>query len=201
MGKLALKSIAMGACLTLAIGNFAACSSSSSPASTGTGGDGGGTGNSSNICPKIAVADIQALLSSAPGTVTENDVPPNYECDTTDLQIQLNTDDADKSTYNIALNTGDADGGAPQNIHQMSGVGDAAYWFGDDDGSGSAIIGSPIVNVHKGSATCFLDATSNDATQFTMPTTSQGTIKNTDADAWAAKAGKVCLDIISAGGG
>ena len=198
MGKVALKSIALGACLTVAIGSFVACSSSSSPGSTGTGGDGGGTGNTSNICPKIPVADIQALLTGAPGTITETDGPNVDECDTTVLQIQLIPGDADKTFYNTAAKNGSSDGG--QNLHQMAGIGDEAYWFNVDDGSGSAVIATPIVNVHKGSATCIVDATSDDQTQFTMPTT-KGAIKNTDADAWAVKAGKVCLDIISAGGG
>jgi hypothetical protein len=141
------------------------------------------------------------LQTAAPGTLTETDGVARYECDTADLTIELDTNDTDKTTYNIALNTGDFDGGAPQNIHQMSGIGDAAYWFGDDDGSGSAIYGFPVVNVHKGSSTCIINATSEDGTHYTMPPTASGAIKDTDADAWATKAGKVCLDIISAAGG
>lgn len=202
MGKMALKSIATGACFAFAVGGIVACSSSSSP-STSTGGDGGGgTGTGSNICPKLPVADIQALQTAAPGTLTESDFAARYECDTADLQLQLDTDDADKTTYYLTMNAGDADGGAPENIHQMSGVGDEAYWFsvpGTSAAIGNGIIAPPIVNVHKGSASCYLNPTSEDFSHYTMPAT-QGLVSVSDGDAWAAKAGKLCLDYFAAAG-
>ncbi|MEO7113396.1 MAG: hypothetical protein ABI183_23355, partial [Polyangiaceae bacterium] len=64
---MALKPIVTGACFAFVVGGIVACSSSSSPDSTSTGGDGGGGGGGggvqSNFCPKIATADINALLA------------------------------------------------------------------------------------------------------------------------------------------
>lgn len=169
------------------------CSSSSSPSTTGGDGGGGG-GGTTQYCPKISTADITALLKSAE-TVSETDATSTLlECDTASLQIQLNTEDADLTLYNSA-------NGTAADTHAMQGFGDKAYWSAIGSGSGTAQ-STPAVLVHKGNATCSLDA-NGDPSTLSMPYTTNPppfAITTTDCDAWAQKAGKVCMDYFSAAG-
>jgi hypothetical protein len=178
------------------------CSSSSSNGSTVVGGDGGGGNNIANICPKLSTTDINALLAPPYPAVTEKDLSTDlFECDASGLSIQLETADSDMSLYNTA-NTSGSTGDAGSDVHPVTGVGDEAYWFAVDDGSGNGIEEStPTFAAHKGSATCYID-TDNDPSKYSMPyvTAAPFQIKESDAAAWAAKAGKVCTDLFAAGG-
>ena len=167
------------------------CSSSSS----GTTSTGGGGGNS-NVCPKIAQADIQALLANPITSVNETDLDSALlECDANGLQIQMNTDDSDKELYLTAYGDGGGDTTA------VSGVGDTAYWWGVNCGTGTCQ-SIPTFAAHKGSATCYISS-DNDPTNYSMAYTQDPPpfgIKTSDAAAWAAKAGKVCTDFFAAAG-
>jgi hypothetical protein len=193
MRKMALKSV-VGAWFVIALGIGAStgCSSSSS---NGSSPGGGGGGSNANICPKIPAADIQALLT-ATSSVTEMDLDANLlECDSGGLQMQLQTDDTSKQLYLTAYGDGGGD------THAITGVGDEAYWYAVNSGSGVAQ-SVPTVAAHKGSATCYI-SNDNTVTSYTMPSTPKPApfgIQESDADAWSQKAAKVCTDFFTAAG-
>ena len=142
------------------------------------------------------MADINALLAQAASSVSEVDPTSTLsECDVSGLQIELRTDDADLTAYN-ARNQNDA-----PDVHAMQGFGDKAYWAALSSGSGTAQ-STPSVLVHKGSATCSL-FTNNDPSTLSLPYTPTPPpfgIKSADCDAWAQKAGKVCVEYLAAAG-
>lgn len=191
MGKMASKTFGFGFAALATSLIFFGCSSSSSNNSTSTG---DGTGGS--YCPKIPQADIQALLSAPITTVSETDLSSDLlECDSSGLQMQLQTDDTDKSLYTTAYGDGGGD------THALNGVGDEAYWWAPNSGTGVAQ-GVPSIYAHKGTATCAI-STDNDPSEYTMPSTTTPApfgIQESDAAAWAAKAGKVCTDYFAAAG-
>ncbi len=193
MGKMASKVVGLGFAALAGLMIFG-CSSSSSSAASGDGGSTSGGGG--NYCPKIAQADIQALLSAPITSVSESDLTATLlECDSGGLQMQLQTDDDDKTLYMTAYNDGGGD------THPLNGVGDEAYWWAVNSGTGVAQ-SVPSIYAHKGNATCAI-STDNVPSEYTMPSTSTPApfgIQESDAAAWAAKAGKVCTDYFAAAG-
>jgi hypothetical protein len=172
------------------------CSSSSASGTTSGDGGGGGAGGGSltGICPK-AQTDIAALLASAP-TINEIDaISTDTNCNANGLQIEVRSDDTDKSLYLTAYGDGGGD------TQAITGVGDTAYFWGVNCGTGTCQ-SIPTVAVHKGDATCYI-SNDNTPSNYSMPFTQDPPpfgIKESDAVVWAGKAGKVCTDLFSAAG-
>jgi len=149
----------------------------------------GGTTASGSVCDKIPLADMQALTPQPLGEVTDTNggQTTSAECQFagTEIRVRYNLNDADKTSYNNLAGTTD---------HQLSGVGDEAYW-------NEALAGNspPYLVAHKGVVTCVIGSEAPPDT--TMKTTLNGapfTVTDEDALAYVNLMGKVCNDIFAA---
>lgn len=176
------------------VGAASGCSSSS-PSSTSS-----GTGGGNSVCAAISQADAQAILSRP--ITSLQDFSAEQSCvfkysggsQGDSLQIDFNTNDADKSSYNN-LSAGPSDGG-DNGDHPLSGVGDEAYW--NQAVSGISI---PAISAHKGNVTCVIQPP--DAPDSTCKTTPADTplgigVTESDGAAFAQLLGKVCNDVFAA---
>jgi hypothetical protein len=135
----------------------------------------------SKQCEAIPLADVQALLKSAPGDQVHYPLECGWK--NTTLKVDLSPDDADKKSYNALLST---------EGHAITGLGDVAQWSEPVPGRTA-----PDVNAHKGSLTCYVQS-ADPITTLTLPYTgSDPFFKVTDADslAYANLEAKLCADI------
>ncbi len=186
MGKMASKVVGLGFAALAGLMIFGCSSSSNSAAS----GDGGSTSGANDPCTSIPKADVQALLSGTISSVTDNS--STYDCEyvtpAAPQPVGWNPSDSDKSSYNT-LSAGASD-------HQISGIGDEAYWNEPVPGQTT-----PQLSAHKGNVTCVIQALS-DPTATTLKVTEgtqgQFTVADSDALAYVTLMGKVCNDLFAA---
>jgi hypothetical protein len=184
MGKMASKAIGLGF-VTLAGLLIVGCSSSSS-----SNGSTGGGNNGPDPCTTVAKADVQALLAQPITSVTDNTsvFDCQYVTSVGPQPVDWNPNDSDKSSYNN-LSSG-------ANDHQISGIGDEAYWNEPVPNQTT-----PELSAHKGDVTCVIQALSDPtATTLKVTETGQGEFTVTDADAltYVQLMGKVCNDYFAA---
>lgn len=147
------------------------------------GGGGGGVLDVSKQCKAIKPADAQALMKATLSAVVFNPL----ECDFADgtMKVNIRLDDATHKQYTLLA--------SPTPGHELTGVGDQAYWFEPAEGHTT-----PWIESYKGSVACEVSAA--DPPDTTIPYTGNGiyTITESDAAAYAAKEGVLCSDVFSA---
>ena len=147
------------------------------------GGGGGSVLDVSKQCKAIKPADVQALMKATLAPVQINPL----ECDFAggSMKVNIRLDDAAHKQYTLLA--------SPAPGHELTGVGDQAYWFEPADGHTT-----PWIESYKGSVACEVSAA--DPPDTTIPYTGSGivTITEPDAAAYAAKEGAVCNDVFSA---
>ena len=165
--------------------------SSASNGSTPSG-DGGGGGSSGAECSAITIADAQALIPTTVTSVSDTGIGECHinfggsDSGVTDLPVDYYLNDSALTAYNTLS------GG---NDHQISGIGDQAYWNEAVDTESP-----PQLSAHKGSVTCTIQ--SNAPPDTTMKTTAGGlvgyTVTDSDALAYVQLMGKICNDVLNA---
>jgi hypothetical protein len=132
---------------------------------------------------EIKPADVQALMKATLAPVQINPL----ECDFAggSMKVNIRLDDAARKQYTLLA--------SPAPGHELTGVGDQAYWFEPADGHTT-----PWIESYKGSVACEVSAA--DPPETTIPYTGSGiyTITDADAAAYAAKEGALCSDVFSA---
>ncbi|MGH2631922.1 MAG: hypothetical protein ACRDG3_00810, partial [Tepidiformaceae bacterium] len=149
---------------------------------------GGAASGGGAVCGRIARADAQALL---PATIKSAADDVLGDCIFTTnggapLTITTYSSDPDQQYYKTLSGAAD---------HQISGIGDEAYWNEPVPGRTS-----PELNAHKGDVTCVIQP--NDPPDTTLKTTPSGagdlyTVTDADALAYVQLMGKVCNDVFS----
>jgi hypothetical protein len=190
MGKMASKAFGLGLATIAGLMIFGCSSSSSSNNPT----DGGGTSSGADACTSVAQADVQALLASPITQVQDNSATYacNYVTAAAPLQITWDPNDSSLTTYN------NGSLGAAQD-HQITGIGDEAYW--NETVPGGSI---PALNAHKGNITVVIQPSGDNAAASTCKSTvtnqSAGTFTVADSDALAfvQLMGKVANDYFAA---
>jgi hypothetical protein len=180
-------------------GNSIATSTASSSAATGVATTASGaatagattasSSKTSDICAKIPLADAQALTPQTLKPAADAAGIPSclFHNAGKDVKVDYYLSDADQHFYKSLSNSSD---------HQLSGVGDEAFWNEPIDGHSP-----PYLSAHKGNVTCTI--VSNDPPDTTMkftgpPTTPLYTVTADDALAYAQLMGKVCNDVFAA---
>jgi hypothetical protein len=141
------------------------------------------SGSSKGICAKIPLADVQALTPQTlqPGTDAVGVPSCLFHNPGQDVKVDYYLDDADQQFYKSLSNSTD---------HQLSGIGDEAYWNEPVEGQTP-----PYLSAHKGNVTCII------VSNFPPDTTlsfSGGTVQDADALTYAQLLGKVCNDVFAA---
>jgi hypothetical protein len=148
-------------------------------------GAGGGVLDASKQCKAITTADIQALMKATLAPVQINPL----ECDYADgsLKVNIRLDDAAHKQYTMLA--------SPAPGHEVTGVGDQAYWF-------EPVVGhtTPWFESYKGAVACEVSPADPDQTTLTYTGNPPiVTVADSDAMAYAQKEGAVCNDVFGAG--
>lgn len=193
----AIAGVSLGVALFAACGGGSSSDSSktASPGSSGAGTSTSATNNSvsqksGSLCGNIKQADVQALLPSPITSVADDGLADCLykEQSGSSLDVTIYNSDPDEQYYKT-LSLGSSD-------HQLSGVGDEAYW-------NEAVPGrtSPELSAHKGKQTCVIQ--SNDPPDTTLKVTITNvqsnlfTVTDEDSAAYAVLMGKVCADYLN----
>jgi hypothetical protein len=145
----------------------------------------GGALDVSKQCKAIKPADAQALMKA---TLAPVQIEP-LECDFAGgtLKVNITLDDAAHKQYTMQA--------SPTPGHEVSGVGDQAFWFAPVEGHTT-----PWLESYKGSVAC--EVSPADPADTTLVFTGNPpivTIADSDAAAYAQKEGAVCNDVFAAG--
>ena len=193
-----------GGVASSAAAQASAISSAVSAASTAAGGgDAAGSTNLSAICPKLPVADAQALITTPLSAAVVDGrlggctfVLKGNQVNDNNLTVAVSEGADATKRYNEDLNGTFSAGGATISVGAgtttpLNGVGDKAVW--------GSTVGYPQVSALKGSVYCNV-STADDATQLTIiggpnEPLPQGTAAQQAQ--YAALEGKLCTDLFS----